>query len=63
MSLLGNLQNAISGKLIKPVQDDLKQTDWGTIDTVVKVEPSSILMLSVAVIVVFMVVVYYKKNV
>lgn len=63
MNILDKIKDNISGRVVKPLQRDLEETDWGSIDTVIKVDPPSIVLIGVVVIVVAITVIYVKKSV
>ncbi|MDD4699184.1 MAG: hypothetical protein PHV07_02865 [Oscillospiraceae bacterium] len=63
MTILEKLRSEISGKLVDPLQDDLAETDWGEIDTIIKVEPQSVALISIAVVVVALIIIYAKKSI
>lgn len=61
MRLLDKLRENFTNKLIDPVQKDLEETDWGSIDVVIKVDPESIVLLGIVIIVVALAIISYKK--
>lgn len=63
MTILEKLRSEISGKLVDPLQDDLAETDWGEIDAIIKVEPQSVALISIAVVVVALIIIYAKKSI
>ena len=63
MNILQRIKENISGQVVDPLKEDLEDTDWGSIDAVIKVDPPSMVLIGIVVIVVAITVIYIKKAV
>jgi hypothetical protein len=61
MNILQRFKEGISGQVLKPLQDEMSETDWGYMDVNAKVDPASVALVAIAVIVVAMIIFYMKK--
>lgn len=61
MNILQQFRENISGQVLKPLQDEMSETDWGNMDVNAKVDPASVALVAITVIVVAMIIFYMKK--